>query len=212
MVHIFSTFHSNCWTSWLYICHSFFLLFGAGESAELSTDPNEEDIDDAKKMSDDGKTVHCDDHLTPAERRYIEQREQIDVHRLAKVANKSHRDRIQDFNQYLANMSEHYDIPKVGPGWFRQVYEYEEGSTLHVSAMYTMWFLSTVFFIWSFVLYGRWFSVWWFLSVLELDYKLLSMKFAFARKTHIYSHLNMVISAWLSSVPALGFPQVPSTS
>uniref|UniRef100_A0A2C9VRY7 Uncharacterized protein n=1 Tax=Manihot esculenta TaxID=3983 RepID=A0A2C9VRY7_MANES len=33
-----------------------------------------------------------------------------------KEANKSHRDRIQDFNQYLANMSEHYDIPKVGPG------------------------------------------------------------------------------------------------
>jgi len=87
-----------------------------GETAELSTDPNEEDVDDAKKMSGDGKIVHCDDHLTPAERRYIEQREQIDVHRLAKVANKSHRDRIQDFNQYLANMSEHYDIPKVGPG------------------------------------------------------------------------------------------------
>ncbi|KAK4595946.1 uncharacterized protein LOC112006913 [Quercus suber] len=88
----------------------------AGGSAELSTDPNEEDVDDAKKMSGDGKTVHCDDHLTPAEKRYIEQRDQIDVHRLAKVANKSHRDRIQDFNQYLANMSEHYDIPKVGPG------------------------------------------------------------------------------------------------
>ncbi|KAM4113335.1 hypothetical protein ACJW30_05G212700 [Castanea mollissima] len=87
-----------------------------GGSAELSTDPNEEDVDDAKKMSGDGKTVHCDDHLTLAERRYIEQRKQIDVHRLAKVANKSHRDKIQDFNQYLANMSEHYDIPKVGPG------------------------------------------------------------------------------------------------
>ena len=46
----------------------------------------------------------------------MEQKERIDVHRLAKTANKSHRDRIQDFNQYLANMSEHYDIPKVGPG------------------------------------------------------------------------------------------------
>ncbi|KAI3978183.1 hypothetical protein MKX01_013014 [Papaver californicum] len=36
--------------------------------------------------------------------------------RLAKTLNESHRDRIQDFYQYLANMSEHYDIPKVGPG------------------------------------------------------------------------------------------------
>lgn len=38
------------------------------------------------------------------------------MHKMAKTANKSHRDRIEDFNQYLANMSEHYDIPKVGPG------------------------------------------------------------------------------------------------
>ncbi|CAH8381354.1 unnamed protein product [Eruca vesicaria subsp. sativa] len=57
-----------------------------------------------------------DDLLTPAERRYIEQKQRLDVQKLAKEANKSHRNRIEDFNQYLANMSEHYDIPKVGPG------------------------------------------------------------------------------------------------
>ena len=57
-----------------------------------------------------------DDQLTPAERRYIEQKQILDVQKLAKEANKSHRNRIEDFNQYLANMSEHYDIPKVGPG------------------------------------------------------------------------------------------------
>lgn len=91
-------------------------LFGAGGSAELSADPNEDDVNDGNKLNEDGKAGNYDDHLTPAERRYIEQRERIDVHRLAKTANKSHRDRIQDFNQYLANMSEHYDIPKVGPG------------------------------------------------------------------------------------------------
>lgn len=56
------------------------------------------------------------DNLTPAERRYMEQRQKIDMHKMAKTSNKSHRDRISDFNQYLANMSEHYDIPKVGPG------------------------------------------------------------------------------------------------
>ncbi|VVA91576.1 unnamed protein product [Arabis nemorensis] len=59
---------------------------------------------------------HDDDPLTPAERRYIEQKQRLDVQKLAKEANKSHRNRIEDFNQYLANMSEHYDIPKVGPG------------------------------------------------------------------------------------------------
>ncbi|KAK7389450.1 hypothetical protein VNO78_24505 [Psophocarpus tetragonolobus] len=86
------------------------LLFDVGGSTEEAKDPNDEDV------SEKGKEAHYDDNLTPAERRYIEQREQLDVHRLAKIANKSHRDRIQDFNQYLANMSEHYDIPKVGPG------------------------------------------------------------------------------------------------
>ncbi|KAK7293987.1 hypothetical protein RJT34_16870 [Clitoria ternatea] len=88
----------------------------AGGSTEHEKDPNDQDINDANKLSGEGKPAHYDDHLTPAERRYIEQREKLDVNRLAKISNKSHRDRIQDFNQYLANMSEHYDIPKVGPG------------------------------------------------------------------------------------------------
>ncbi|KAI3501914.1 hypothetical protein L1887_29942 [Cichorium endivia] len=56
------------------------------------------------------------DNLTPAEKRYMEQRQKIDMQKMAKTSNKSHRDRISEFNQYLANMSEHYDIPKVGPG------------------------------------------------------------------------------------------------
>uniref|UniRef100_A0A803PPS0 Uncharacterized protein n=2 Tax=Cannabis sativa TaxID=3483 RepID=A0A803PPS0_CANSA len=69
------------------------------------------------KSSEEGKSGSSyDQNMTAAEKRYIEQRERIDNQRLAKTANKSHRDRIQDFNQYLANMSEHYDIPKVGPG------------------------------------------------------------------------------------------------
>ncbi|XP_008380394.3 uncharacterized protein [Malus domestica] len=87
----------------------------ADGSAEV-TNPDEEEINDSHKSGEEGKAPHYGDLLTPAERRYIEQRERIDNHRLAKTANKSHRDRIQDFNQYLANMSEHYDIPKVGPG------------------------------------------------------------------------------------------------
>ncbi|XP_043709369.1 protein FAM32A-like [Telopea speciosissima] len=89
---------------------------------ELSTgggtgmpDTNEA-INEANQLGGDGNVTTHNDHLTPAERRYHEQREQIELRRLAKTSNKSHRDRIQDFNQYLANMSEHYDIPKVGPG------------------------------------------------------------------------------------------------
>ncbi|KAH7684045.1 Protein FAM32A protein [Dioscorea alata] len=84
-------------------------------SSRLSAD-NNEGINEDEKPGDEGHASACDGHLTAAEKRYIEQRERIDSRRLAKTADKSHRDRIQDFNQYLANLSEHYDIPKVGPG------------------------------------------------------------------------------------------------
>ncbi|OIW15058.1 hypothetical protein TanjilG_13985 [Lupinus angustifolius] len=64
----------------------------------------------------EGKGASYDDYLTPFERRFLQQREKVEVERLAKMARMSHRDRIQEFNQYLANLSDHYDIPKVGPG------------------------------------------------------------------------------------------------
>lgn len=81
----------------------------------MFSDSNKEDVTDVDKHAEDDRSAQ-DDTLTPAERRYMEQRERIDFHKLAKTSDKSHRDRIEDFNQYLANMSEHYDIPKVGPG------------------------------------------------------------------------------------------------
>ncbi|PIN23885.1 Conserved alpha-helical protein [Handroanthus impetiginosus] len=86
------------------------------ENTELITDSKKEEATDTNKPIEDGSSANWDDNLTPAERRYMEQREKIDSQKLAKTSNKSHRDRIEDFNQYLANMSEHYDIPKVGPG------------------------------------------------------------------------------------------------
>ncbi|PWZ30738.1 Protein FAM32A-like [Zea mays] len=71
---------------------------------------------ESDKTGDEGNPHPNYDHLTPAERRYMEQKHKIDMQKMAKVANKSHRDRMQDFNQYLAKLSEHYDISKVGPG------------------------------------------------------------------------------------------------
>ena len=91
-----------------------------GENVEtLGKLMEEEEEEEGRSEKEDGKVQpddEDDDLLTPAERRYIEQKQKLDVQKLAKEANKSHRNRIEDFNQYLANMSEHYDIPKVGPG------------------------------------------------------------------------------------------------
>ncbi|KAF7136151.1 hypothetical protein RHSIM_Rhsim08G0250000 [Rhododendron simsii] len=93
-------------------------LVASGGNTGKSMGLDEDDISETNKSLGEGSDAVAayDEHLTPAERRYMEQKERIDVHRLAKIANKSHRDRIQDFNQYLPNMSEHYNIPKVGPG------------------------------------------------------------------------------------------------
>ncbi|KAI3435380.1 uncharacterized protein J3R85_006108 [Psidium guajava] len=86
-----------------------------GGNTLLSAD-NAERIDD--KGQDDGRRLASafEDRLTSAERRFLQQTEKMELERLAKMASKSHRDRVQEFNQYLANLSEHYDIPKVGPG------------------------------------------------------------------------------------------------
>ena len=93
-----------------------FLTGEIGENAEIASDLEKQESADPDKSTGDDRSASWDSNLTPAERRYMEQRERIDRHKLAKTSNKSHRDRIEDFNQYLANMSEHYDIPKVGPG------------------------------------------------------------------------------------------------
>ncbi|XP_010493581.1 PREDICTED: protein FAM32A-like [Camelina sativa] len=89
-----------------------------GESTEALGNliEGEEEGEEAGRIEDVNLQHDDDELLTPAERRYIEQKQRLDVQKLAKEANKSHRNRIEDFNQYLANMSEHYDIPKVGPG------------------------------------------------------------------------------------------------
>lgn len=38
------------------------------------------------------------------------------MERVAKAAAKSHKEKVTEFNQKLEKLSEHYDIPKVGPG------------------------------------------------------------------------------------------------
>ncbi|WJX35687.1 hypothetical protein P8452_23645 [Trifolium repens] len=84
--------------------------------SEFNSGNHEGSVTEADKYEGKGNGASCDDHLTPAEKRFLQQTEKLERQRLAKMANRSHRDRIQQFNQYLANLSEHYDIPKVGPG------------------------------------------------------------------------------------------------
>ncbi len=54
--------------------------------------------------------------LTPTERKFLETKRQRDEERLRKVATKSHRERVAEFNEKLAGLTEHYDLPRIGPG------------------------------------------------------------------------------------------------
>lgn len=56
------------------------------------------------------------DRRTAAEKQYEEHAAKQEAERIRKQAAKSHRERVTQFNDYLSNLSEHHDIPKVGPG------------------------------------------------------------------------------------------------
>ncbi|KAE9400614.1 DUF1754-domain-containing protein [Gymnopus androsaceus JB14] len=53
---------------------------------------------------------------TEAERRFEEVQKRRLAQRVAKLGNKTHKDRVNEFNTHLESLSEHHDIPKVGPG------------------------------------------------------------------------------------------------
>ncbi|KAF7303176.1 hypothetical protein MKEN_01281300 [Mycena kentingensis (nom. inval.)] len=63
-----------------------------------------------------GPSATTNDRKTDAERRFEQVQRRRLEQRVAKVAAKSHKDRVSEFNAHLESLSEHHDIPKVGPG------------------------------------------------------------------------------------------------
>ncbi|KAK0533942.1 hypothetical protein OC834_002067 [Tilletia horrida] len=53
---------------------------------------------------------------TDAERRFDEVQKKRLVQKVKTEAKQSHKEKVDKFNTYLESLSEHYDIPKVGPG------------------------------------------------------------------------------------------------
>ncbi|ODN03315.1 Protein FAM32A [Orchesella cincta] len=50
---------------------------------------------------------------TKAELRFIKQQEKIKEKWIIEKASKTHKNRVEDFNKHLDNLTEHFDIPKV---------------------------------------------------------------------------------------------------
>ncbi|KAK5100122.1 hypothetical protein LTR70_003313 [Exophiala xenobiotica] len=53
---------------------------------------------------------------TDVERRFEEQRRKRLEERLMRQGVKTHKQRVEELNKYLSGLSEHHDMPKIGPG------------------------------------------------------------------------------------------------
>ncbi|KAI4096416.1 MAG: hypothetical protein LQ344_000924 [Seirophora lacunosa] len=53
---------------------------------------------------------------TEAELRHEERRPRRLEERLKREGTKTHKERVEEFNHYLSNLSEHHDMPRIGPG------------------------------------------------------------------------------------------------
>jgi len=56
------------------------------------------------------------DRRTEAEKRRDAQLARVEEERLRKRAERGYRERVAEYNDKLAQLSEHHDIPRVGPG------------------------------------------------------------------------------------------------
>ena len=56
------------------------------------------------------------DRRTPAEKKFEEKVAKREMQKAKTQVMKSHREKVKEFNEYLARLTEHHDIPKVGPG------------------------------------------------------------------------------------------------
>ena len=55
-------------------------------------------------------------HKTEAEKRYDEMRRKRLEERMRKEGVKTHKEKVEELNKYLSGLSEHHDMPKIGPG------------------------------------------------------------------------------------------------
>jgi len=55
-------------------------------------------------------------YKTEAERRYEERKRKRLEDRLKREGIKTHKERVEELNKYLSGLSEHHDMPKIGPG------------------------------------------------------------------------------------------------
>ncbi|KAI0883327.1 DUF1754-domain-containing protein [Annulohypoxylon maeteangense] len=78
--------------------------------------------DDVEKMrQENGDDEDIIEHKTEAERRHEEANRKkmlkmLEDPKVASEFRKTHKERVEGLNTYLSKLSEHHDMPKIGPG------------------------------------------------------------------------------------------------
>ncbi|OTA61023.1 DUF1754-domain-containing protein [Hypoxylon sp. EC38] len=90
----------------------------------LSTEDDSSAKEVARSRLDDGKDeggMDVDERKTEAERRHEEANRKkmlkmLEDPKVASEFRKTHKERVEGLNTYLSKLSEHHDMPKIGPG------------------------------------------------------------------------------------------------
>lgn len=92
------------------------LLERAIESNILVAENGQTKSNDDETISSVNSNSHIqsdDSWMTEAEKKFLAQQEKRQLARVMAKASKTHKQRVEEFNSNLENLSEHYDIPKV---------------------------------------------------------------------------------------------------
>ncbi|PMB68841.1 Uncharacterized protein C31G5.21 [Beauveria bassiana] len=99
---------------------------GASPSKELVKKKRKEGEEEDGQAAEDRRQVEEEDDVAPVQKTESErQYEEAKKKRLLKMAEKSgsrpellktHKERVEQLNTYLSKLSEHHDMPKIGPG------------------------------------------------------------------------------------------------
>ncbi|KAJ3381818.1 hypothetical protein HDU92_005111 [Lobulomyces angularis] len=68
------------------------------------------------EKSNESKTGTSSTFRTASELKFLEVQKKRQQAKIEKTASKTHKERVAELNNYLSKLSEHHDIPRVGPG------------------------------------------------------------------------------------------------
>ncbi len=72
--------------------------------------------DDKASLKNQPSVIKKSRNKTAAEIAFEKAHSKKQAEKLSQLAKKSHKEKVAEFNEYLGKLSEHHDIPKVGPG------------------------------------------------------------------------------------------------